>query len=372
MKRLHGFLFLLGLAFLVFLVWRTGVHRLRQQFTLLGWGLFPIVIGEGVAELFHAISWRYCFSGPHRRISLIRLFRMHIAGYAVNFLTPTASLAGEVAKAALLGGNRHGPEAVSAVVIGKLSFALAHLLVVAVGSIIFLPVMDFPPVLRAALVLGSATLAGGSVVFLLLQKHGKLAAFVRWLIARNVFATTLRRVIRPIEQVDEALKTFYREQPWNLGKSVFWHLLGYAVGIFATWYFLFLLAEDRGLIVAARIWFLVLWFDLVTFAVPLNLGVLEGGRFVAFRVFGFGGLPGMTFGMVSRVAQLFWAGFGLINYALLIARTRRSMGRDFGAAISTPAQDISHKPDGRLSTQSLLMHCRRFIASRYREVERDA
>jgi len=182
--------------------------------------------------------------------------------------------------------------------------------------------------LRAALVLGSATLAGGTVVFLVLQKHGKLGALVRWLIARNVCAKALRSILRPVERVDDALKAFYREQPWDLARSVFWHLVGYVIGIFTTWYFLFLLAEDRGVIVAARIWCLVLWFDLVTFAVPLNLGVLEGGRLVAFRVFGFGGLPGMTFGIVSRVAQLFWAGFGLINYALLIpgarSRTRPS------------------------------------------------
>jgi hypothetical protein len=315
-------LFAAGLAFLVFLVWRTGVHQLWRQFTLLGWGLIPIVVAEGVAEFLHAISWRYCFRSARRRIPLARLFQIHIAGYAINFLTPTASVAGEVTKAALLAGNRRGPDAVSAVVIGKLSFALAHPLFVAVGSIIFLPVMNFPPVLRAALVFGSATLAGGMVVFLLLQKHGKLGAFVRGLIARDVFAKTLRSVVRPIERVDDALKAFYREQPWDLAKSVLLHLLGYMVGIFTTWYFLFLLGEDRGLIVAARIWCLVLWFDLVTFAVPLNLGVLEGGRLVAFRVFGFGGLPGMTFGMVSRVAQLFWAGFGLINCALLIPRTR--------------------------------------------------
>ena len=70
--------------------------------------------------------------------------------------------------------------------------------------------------------------------------------------------------------------------------------------------------------VAARVWCLVLWFDLVTFAVPFSLGVLEGGRAVAFHAFGFAALPGLTFGIVTRLAQLFWAAFGLVNYALMI------------------------------------------------------
>jgi hypothetical protein len=321
MRKVHLLLLVVGLAFLVFLIWRTGLHNLWQQFALLGWGLIPIVIAEGVAELFHAISWRYCFSRPRRRISLLRLFRIHLAGYAVNFLTPTASLAGEVTKAALLAGNRQTPEAVSAVVVGKLSFGLAHLLFVAAGSIVLLPVLPLPPALRAVLLVSGATLATGILAFLLLQKNGKLSVFLRWLVARKLFAKALRGLVLPMEQVDKTLKAFYREQPWDLVWSVLWHLLGYAVGFFVTWYFLFLLTEGRGWIVSARIWFLVLWCDLVTFAVPLNLGVLEGGRLMAFRSFGFGALPGMTFGMAARLTQLFWAGFGLINYALLIGRT---------------------------------------------------
>jgi len=320
MKKLHTFLLAFGFAFLVFLIWRAGLPQLWQQLALLGWGLVPIVIAEGVAELFHAISWRYCLSGPHRRISLLRLARIHFAGYAISYLTPTASVAGEVAKAALLAEDRHRPEAISAVVIGKLSFALAHLFFVAAGSIVLLPVLRLPPVLRTALLLVSATLAAGTIAFLLLQKRGKLSVLLKWMVARNIFAKRLQRFVIPMEQLDETLKTFHRERPWDLARSVGWHVLGYLIGIFATWYVLFLLTDSRAWMVAAQIWCLVLWFDLVTFAVPLSLGVLEGGRFAAFQAFGFGALPGMTFGIVTRLAQLFWAGFGLINYALMIAR----------------------------------------------------
>ena len=319
MKKLHTLLLALGSAFLVFLIWRTGLPQLWRELTLLGWGLIPIVIAEGVGELFHAISWRYCLSGTHRRLSLLRLARIHFAGYAVSFLTPTASVAGEVAKGVLLAGRHEGPEAVSAVIIGKLSTAIAHLSLIAVGSIILLPVLQLPSVLRTALILSSAALAAGIAIFLLLQKYGKLGALVRWLVARNILAETLQRVLPSIERVDETLKAFYRERPLDFVQSVFWHWLGFSAGIFSTWYVLFLLAEESAFTVAARVWCLVLWFDLVTFAVPFSLGVLEGGRAIAFRAFGFAALPGLTFGIVTRLAQLVWAAFGLVNYALMIA-----------------------------------------------------
>jgi uncharacterized protein (TIRG00374 family) len=317
MKKLHTFLFALGLAFLIFIIWRTGLAQLWRQLTLLGWGLIPIVIAEGIAELFHAVSWRYCLSEPHRRISLLRLARIHFAGFAISYLTPTASVGGEVAKAVLLAEDRHHPEAASAVVIGKLSFALAHLFFVAAGSIVLLPVLNLPPALQTALLIVGSALAAGSIIFLLLQKHGKLSSLVKWLVARNICAKTLQRFVLPMERLDETLKTFHRERPWDLVRSVVWHVLGYLVGIFATWYVLLLLTDSREWMVAARIWCLVLWFDLVTFAVPLSLGVLEGGRFAAFHAFGFGALPGMAFGIATRLAQLFWAVLGLINYVLL-------------------------------------------------------
>ena len=36
----------------------------------------------------------------------------------------------------------------------------------------------------------------------------------------------------------------------------------------------------------AAIWVLGMWFDMLTFAVPLNLGTLEGSRVVAFKAIG--------------------------------------------------------------------------------------
>ena len=50
MKKLHVFLLALGLGFVVYLTWRIGVEELFRQLTLLGWGLVPLILAEGVAE----------------------------------------------------------------------------------------------------------------------------------------------------------------------------------------------------------------------------------------------------------------------------------------------------------------------------------
>ena len=66
---------------------------------------------------------------------------------------------------------------------------------------------------------------------------------------------------------------------------------------------------------------MALWFDLLTFAIPLNLGTLEGSRIVVFKAIGCPQLLGMAFGVAVRAGQVFWACFGLVSYTIFTARS---------------------------------------------------
>ena len=321
MKNLHAVLLALGVAFLAYLIWRVGAGELWHELGLLGWGLVPLILCEGVADLIHTVGWRHCLSGSHQSLSLVRLFRIRMAGFAINYLTPTASVGGEVTKAVLLASHQRGPESVTGVLIGKLCFAFAHLLFVVLGSLFILWRIQLPRSLWLAMLVSSVLLAGGMGAFLLIQKHGRLGAVVRWLVARRLGGRRLQRAAHGLTEVDEALKLFYRERPLDLAAAILWHLVGFSVGILQTWLFFTLLRQEASLALAASAWFLGLWFDLLTFAVPLNLGTLEGTRIVALRALGYDALLGMTYGVAIRLAQLFWAGFGLVNYGLLAARS---------------------------------------------------
>jgi uncharacterized membrane protein YbhN (UPF0104 family) len=322
MKKLHTALLVLGAGFLLFLVWRIGLEELWRELVSLGWGLVPLVLAEGVAEMIHTVGWRQCLSEPHRSLPWAFLFRTRMAGYAISYVTPTATLGGEVTKAALLASHRRGPEAVSGVLIGKVCFALGHLLFVVVGSAVVLWRVKLPPALFGAMLLSSGLVASGIAGFFLLQKHGKLGGLVRWLAARKVGGRVMEKAAQDITAVDEALKAFYRERPEGVLLAVCWHLLGDSVGIVQAWLFFSLLKQDASLTTAASSWFLGMWFDLLTFAVPFNLGALEGTRIVALKAIGYNALVGMTYGVMLRLALLFWTGFGLVSYGVLASRIR--------------------------------------------------
>ena len=326
MKKLNTVLLLLGAAFLAWLVWKIGLRELWRELKLLRWGLVPLILSEGVANLFHTLGWRHCLSGPHRRLSWVPLYRIWVAGFAINYLTPSATVGGDVAKVALLASNHKGAEAVSSLIIDKACMALAHLLMAMGGSVFLLSQLTLPPALRTGMLLAGMMMVGGITGFLLLQQQGKLGGLLRWLVARKVGGRAFQNAALQLTRVDETLKWFYRERRRDLLWSVGWHVLGHAVGLFQTWLLVSLLAQPLPLATITAAWVLTLWFDLMTFAVPMNLGTLEGGRILSLKAIGQDALTGMTFGVALRLMQLFWSAFGLINYALLVSSGTAASG----------------------------------------------
>lgn len=321
MKKFHVGSILLGILLLILLIWKIGLGALGRDLSQLGWGLVPFVLLEGVAALFYTLGWRCCLSPPHRSLPFFRLLGINLAGNSINYFTPTATLGGEVIKGTLLSMNHRGPEAATGVIIGKLSFALSQLLFVVLGSIFILWRIGLPAAGTIAMLTASSLLAAGIMGFLAVQKYGKLGAVVRWLVAHKVGGRPLQKAAQQITQVDQALQLFYKERPGDLPLSMFCHTLGMTCSILKTWYFLLLLT-DGPFFAAAGIWFLGAWFDLLTFAIPLGIGVQEGTRVLAFKALGFSFGLGLTYGIALRLEQIFWAGVGLLIYAALLAEKR--------------------------------------------------
>ncbi len=328
---------LLGIGLLGLLIHQIGYRELIHEMAQLGWGLVPLVLIEGVADIFHTVGWRYCLSGPHRKFSFIRLFRINLAGTSINYLTPTATVGGEIAKGVLLSQKEGGTEAASGVIIGKLSQALAQILLVSAGSILTLWGVKMPPGAWPAMLVSSAILLSGVIGFLLVQKNGKLGAVVRWVVARKIGGARLANAAHQITEVDRALQAFYRERPMDLPLSIMWRMVAYGMGIIQSWYFFYLVTGESHLRAAAGIWFLGTWFDLLSFAIPLGIGVQEATRVIAFNALGFQSVMGLAYGIMLRLEQIFWAGVGLLNYVAFL--TEKNTGN--------PVPVVQSAVDGR-------------------------
>jgi uncharacterized protein (TIRG00374 family) len=322
MKIFHQLSITAGIILLVLLIWGVGPGRLWHELALLGWGLAPLILIEGIANIFHTFGWRHCLSEPYRSLSFFHLFRIRMAGVAINHLTPTADLGGEITRGALLSLYHQSPQAASGVIVGKLSYTLAQMLFVVCGSLFVIVHIDLPQGVGISLLWGSILIGSGLMGFLTVQKYGKLGTLLRWCVNRNIGGIFLKKLAHHITDVDNALQLFYKDHQGDLYFSMFWHTVGLACGIVQSWYFFYLVTEHTSLLVVAGAWFLGSWFDMLSFAVPSNIGVLEGTRVLALHLLGFASSTGLAYGIALRLEQLTLALCGMLLYATLLSSSR--------------------------------------------------
>ncbi len=273
---------------------------------------------NGTAKFLHAVGWRFCLVGPHKDLPFSQVLMIRMAGFSVNQLTPTATVGGDVSMGALLAMARPGTEAVTSALIGKLSHVLAQLIFAVGGSVVILYGLSLPEGGWVALITGSCLLGSGVLAFLFAQQYGKFGALLRWMVAHGLGGKALQNASQQISQIDEEMKRYYQSSYPQFVLSVFWNVLALACGILQTWFFFHFLNLHPSFLVVSAVWFLATWFEIVSFAIPSNFGVLEGTSVLTLKIAGFSSSLGLAYGIALRIGQLFWSAVGLLCYFILI------------------------------------------------------
>src|SRR5262245_15994389 len=128
-----------GLLVLAGTLWVIGIEGLARDLSTMGWGLAVVVLIEGVSVLFNTAGWVLAFPRGERTVGGGRLLGLRLAGDGVNYLTPSATLGGELLRIRLLAGL--GPSSVTWASIGvaKLGQTAAQGIFVCLGLALVLP-----------------------------------------------------------------------------------------------------------------------------------------------------------------------------------------------------------------------------------------
>ena len=89
-----------GVVLFVLLVRRLGAAEVWSNLRLIGWGFLLVLGQEGVSYCLNTLGWRYAFPPPRPAIPFRSLVAARLGGEAINNLTPTATIGGEVVRIA--------------------------------------------------------------------------------------------------------------------------------------------------------------------------------------------------------------------------------------------------------------------------------
>ena len=314
MKIFERIIFAAGLFMLAFLLWRFDAPTVWAQVCRVGWGFLAIFSLQICDHALNAVGWRYAFAAPDAtRVPFWKLVGIRVAGDGVNYLTPSATIAGEIIRPGMLPDALPAQVRNSSVVVAKFAQSLGQALFALVGLLMLLPRLGF---LSGRQIW--AAIFGCLTVFVL------VGAGMALLAARRRDGTHLWRLSETLSAMREQMVLYLREHPRRFFLSTFFFVLGYAWGAVEVLVICFFLGMRLDLATALCVEVLSVMVDSLFFMVPAKAGTQEAGKIAIFIGLGLPAAQGLAFGLVRHVRELAWAGAGFAMYAA--DRRRRANG----------------------------------------------
>lgn len=309
-----------GTAMLAALLYKMDAAAALASVSLVGAGFFLLIGQELVAHAFNSLGWRYSIAPELAgKIKFKDVLLMRIAGDGVNYLTPSATLAGEWAKAVMMGSEHPLDERLSSVALAKITQTLAMAATSLAGICWALAAhLDFGR-------LGPQIRNGGWL----------LAAIVGFIVFLEVRAGKTRTeshapkdkgsagVWEQMKNVDRTMMAFMRLYPARFALSVACFLAAYLWGAFEAYWICRFLTVPVAVSTALLIEMLAVFLDGIFFAVPGKAGTQEATKAAIFGALGYNPQTGLAFGLVRHIREITWAAAG---FALYYFRRRGQRG----------------------------------------------
>ena len=310
MRALRAILLVGGSLGLLALVYHFGAESVASALQHVTWWQFVLIcLVHTLNVVVDSYGWRYAIA--HDRTPFHRLVAARCAGDAVNAITAVAAVGGEATKAWLLRRDLSYRESVPSLIVAKTAEVLSQALLLAVGVALAWTTPAVGSVLRRAmlyLLIVELIGAGGFLAVQVAGTVGKTGRILGWAGGSG---------IHHAQQLDEALRGFYRHQWRRFLVSVGLYFVGWLLGAVQGVLILQSLGLPASLVTAIIIEALWSAVRFATFFIPASLGTLEGALAAAFGAFGFAAGTGLAFTLVRRASQAVWIGVGVVVLAAM-------------------------------------------------------
>src|SRR5215831_13242623 len=155
MTTIERVAFAVAAGTLAALVWMLDPAAVGKMVLGVGWGMILILSQEIVAHVLNAFGWRLTFTAEQAQtVPLAELVKLRIAGDAVNYLTPSATVAGEFTRTAMLNDSHRFEVRAASVLVAKCAQTLAQFLFASAGMVLafWTGALDIPTARTAYLV----------------------------------------------------------------------------------------------------------------------------------------------------------------------------------------------------------------------------
>lgn len=334
-KRLNNIFFFIGVLACVVMLFTFDVSfvALWQHLCHAGYWLIPIIGIWIVVYGINAWAWMCVIKGnadPDEKVSFLRIFKLTVTGYALNYATPVGGLGGEPYRIVELTRHMSKEHATSSVILYAMMHMFAHFWLWFSSVFLYLglaAVGDLPCSTPIAITMGVIILFcfAGFYVFSRGYKNGLVVTVIRWvgkIPGLKGWSTRFQeKHAETLANIDKQISALHQQDKKAFYSSLLLEYLSRIVQALEIFFMLLLFGIDCGggfegllltflhsvLILA----FTTLFANMIGF-LPMQLGVQEGGFVLSIAALGLSAALGIFVSIICRVREILWIFIGIL------------------------------------------------------------
>lgn len=345
---MNNLFFFIGLFAVVVMLFTFDVSfvELWHHLTHAGYWLVPIIGVWVLVYAVNALSWRCIIRGGETegsndgkasgcesnggKVSFLRIFRLTITGYALNYATPVGGLGGEPYRIMELSKNIDRDRAISSVILYAMMHIFAHFWFWFISIFIYLglcAIGDLPMNLTVGIVLSLITVlcilafwlfAKGyknGIALKALRLVGKVPGLKGW---SQRFISSHEETLR---NIDTQIAALHQTDRRAFYQSLLLEYFSRIIQSLETMFMLLLFGIDCGggfggyLLTFLHSVLILAFTSLVANIIgflPLQLGVQEGGYVLSIAAMSLSPAVGIFVSIISRVREMVWILIGVL------------------------------------------------------------
>lgn len=321
-NRVRNILFCVGLTAVIVMLLTFDVSwsALWADILRAGYWLVAIVVLWVVLYAMNTVTWHIILGESGEvPIGFLRLMKITVSGFALNYATPVGLLGGEPYKIMELTPYVGVQRATSSVVLFAMMHIFSHFWYWLTAVVLWLILKPLGGGMALVLVVTTLFCLAAIYLFLRGYRYGLMVRLIRWLTKVPGLRGWSTRFSKchdeDLHRIDDQIAQLHSQSRVTFYASLLLEYVGRMLQSLEVMFLLVLMGSllswstyaDSVLILA----FTSLLANLVFF-IPLQLGGREGGFALSTGVLGLSGGTGLFISIIIRVRELFFTGLGVM------------------------------------------------------------
>ncbi|MDO5760843.1 MAG: lysylphosphatidylglycerol synthase transmembrane domain-containing protein [Bacteroidota bacterium] len=323
-------LFLVGIIIIIVMIYNLGWQEIITDLKKTGWWIIPIILSRLLMYPLNTFAWRsvtYYNKEEKNKVSWLRMFRLTISGYAINYITPVMALGGEPYRIMAIKKDLGTKRATSSVLTYAMMHILSHFVFWIIGFLLlfayFLSTnLEINTYRRIILICGMVFILISIVAIIFILKayrYGVIERFFSFLKKIPYIKNIIKKRLTPekqqsIAETDNQFKELFNNHRRAFYTSLFYETLSRVLSCAEVMLVMWAIAGvgSIGLVQAIIINALSSLIANIIFIFPMQVGIREGGLSMALALIGGYGKLGVFVGMILRISELAWIIIGMV------------------------------------------------------------